>query len=115
MGYWKRLTLLLVPGVLVHSLTLSNQEYRLKPEGQTATLLVRPRGWHMEEKHFIVDGEPCRWGVDGAQGSSRLDAAAAPPASQPRLLHTHVPLKLLLAPHAHPQPATHNPPQCLAV
>ena len=24
----------------------------------TATLLVRPRGWHLEEKHVLVDGEP---------------------------------------------------------
>lgn len=23
-----------------------------------ATLLVRPRGWHLDEKHFCVDGEP---------------------------------------------------------
>src|SRR6201999_1829706 len=23
-----------------------------------ATLTVRPRGWHLEEKHFLVDGEP---------------------------------------------------------
>ena len=23
-----------------------------------ATLLVRPRGWHLDEKHFIVDGRP---------------------------------------------------------
>jgi malate synthase len=23
-----------------------------------ATLLVRPRGWHLEEKHFLVDGRP---------------------------------------------------------
>jgi malate synthase len=23
-----------------------------------ATLIVRPRGWHLEEKHFLVDGEP---------------------------------------------------------
>ncbi|GIW60594.1 MAG: malate synthase [Patescibacteria group bacterium] len=23
-----------------------------------ATLLVRPRGWHLTEKHFLVDGEP---------------------------------------------------------
>ncbi len=30
--------------------------YELKP--QTATLLVRPRGWHLEEKHFLVDGVP---------------------------------------------------------
>jgi malate synthase len=30
--------------------------YRLNP--QTATLLVRPRGWHLIEKHVRVDGEP---------------------------------------------------------
>jgi malate synthase len=30
--------------------------YRLNDE--TATLVVRPRGWHLVEKHFIVDGEP---------------------------------------------------------
>ncbi len=35
------------------------------PEGKayklnerTATLLVRPRGWHLVEKHFLVDGQP---------------------------------------------------------
>jgi malate synthase len=35
------------------------------PEGKkyalnekTAVLLVRPRGWHLVEKHFLVDGEP---------------------------------------------------------
>ena len=25
---------------------------------QTATLLVRPRGWHLPEQHLLVDGEP---------------------------------------------------------
>jgi malate synthase len=25
---------------------------------KTATLLVRPRGWHLVEKHFLVDGKP---------------------------------------------------------
>lgn len=35
------------------------------PEGKTyalndrtATLIVRPRGWHMEEKHMLLDGKP---------------------------------------------------------
>jgi malate synthase len=35
------------------------------PEGKaytlgekTATLVVRPRGWHLDEKHFLVDGKP---------------------------------------------------------
>ena len=25
---------------------------------QIATLLIRPRGWHLDEKHVLVDGEP---------------------------------------------------------
>jgi malate synthase len=32
------------------------KEYRLNDT--TATLLVRPRGWHLLEKHFYVDGKP---------------------------------------------------------
>ncbi len=32
------------------------KQYRLKD--RTATLLVRPRGWHLPEKHLRVDGEP---------------------------------------------------------
>src|SRR3954465_4281520 len=31
------------------------KEYRLEEE--TATLLVRPRGWHLPEKHLVVDGD----------------------------------------------------------
>jgi len=32
------------------------KEYRLRP--QLATLVVRPRGWHLVEKHVTVDGDP---------------------------------------------------------
>ena len=32
------------------------KRYALKDE--IATLIVRPRGWHMEEKHVLIDGEP---------------------------------------------------------
>jgi len=32
------------------------KEYRLND--QVAVLLVRPRGWHLVEKHVLVDGEP---------------------------------------------------------
>ncbi len=32
------------------------REYRLAE--RTATLLVRPRGWHLHERHFLVDAEP---------------------------------------------------------
>src|SRR2546427_9055914 len=39
--------------------------FRSSPEGKryvleakTATLVVRPRGWHLVEKHLTVDGQP---------------------------------------------------------
>lgn len=32
------------------------KKYELAPE--TATLVVRPRGWHLDEKHFLVAGKP---------------------------------------------------------
>jgi len=35
--------------------------YRLNE--RTATLFVRPRGWHLPEKHVIVDGEPVSGGI----------------------------------------------------
>jgi malate synthase len=38
------------------SLTTSEKEYRLGEE--TATLVVRPRGWHMSEPHLRAGGEP---------------------------------------------------------
>ncbi|MFN8473907.1 MAG: malate synthase A [Anaerolineae bacterium] len=38
------------------SLSEGGKEYRLKD--QTATLAVRPRGWHLPEKHVLVNGRP---------------------------------------------------------
>ena len=35
--------------------------YELNP--QTATLMVRPRGWHLDEKHFLVDGKVVPAGI----------------------------------------------------
>src|ERR1700687_1313230 len=29
-----------------------------KPNDRTAVLFVRPRGWHLEERHVLVDGHP---------------------------------------------------------
>jgi malate synthase len=37
------------------------KEYRLNPE--IATLIVRPRGWHLNEKHILVDGAPAPGGL----------------------------------------------------
>ncbi|XVQ13394.1 malate synthase A [Spirillospora sp. CA-255316] len=36
----------------------SGKSYALKEDGELATIVVRPRGWHMEEKHLLVDGRP---------------------------------------------------------
>jgi malate synthase len=35
--------------------------YRLNEK--TATLLVRPRGWHLVEKHVLIDGKPISGGI----------------------------------------------------
>jgi malate synthase len=37
------------------------KRYRLEEE--TATLLVRPRGWHLVERHLLVDGVPVAGGL----------------------------------------------------
>jgi malate synthase len=38
------------------SLETGEKSYRLNDE--IATLLIRPRGWHLPERHHLVDGEP---------------------------------------------------------
>ncbi|GCE05649.1 malate synthase A [Dictyobacter aurantiacus] len=37
------------------------KQYKLNE--QTAVLLVRPRGWHLDEKHVYVDGQPVPGGI----------------------------------------------------
>ena len=37
--------------------------YRLKPEGERAVLIVRPRGWHLDEKHLCIDGQRMSGGL----------------------------------------------------
>jgi malate synthase len=39
----------------------SGKAYRLNDE--TATLVVRPRGWHLVERHVLVDGQPISAGL----------------------------------------------------
>ncbi|WP_326637360.1 malate synthase A [Streptosporangium sp. NBC_01755] len=34
------------------------KSYALKPDTELATIVVRPRGWHLEEKHLTLDGAP---------------------------------------------------------
>ncbi|GAA1718271.1 malate synthase A [Fodinicola feengrottensis] len=38
--------------------TDEGKSYALKPADELATVVVRPRGWHLPEKHITVDGEP---------------------------------------------------------
>ncbi|MYM20023.1 malate synthase A [Brevibacterium sp. 5221] len=35
----------------------TGKEYRLRPDEELPTIIVRPRGWHMGEKHMKVDGQ----------------------------------------------------------
>ncbi len=37
---------------------VSPEGKRYEPGQRTAVLMVRPRGWHLDEKHFLVDGRP---------------------------------------------------------
>jgi len=36
----------------------SGKHYALRPFEEQAVLMVRPRGWHLDEKHVLVDGAP---------------------------------------------------------
>ncbi|CCF37016.1 malate synthase, partial [Colletotrichum higginsianum] len=37
---------------------LGEKEYKLRTDRALPTLIARTRGWHLDEKHFTVDGEP---------------------------------------------------------
>ena len=37
---------------------IGEKEYKLRSDRVLPTLIARARGWHLEEKHFTVDGEP---------------------------------------------------------
>src|ERR1700759_4859363 len=34
-----------------------DKEYKLRPDDELATIRVRPRGWHLDEKHIRIDGK----------------------------------------------------------
>ncbi|MFD0372070.1 malate synthase A [Streptomyces sp. NPDC127114] len=36
----------------------SGKSYALKPAEELATVVMRPRGWHLEERHLTVEGRP---------------------------------------------------------
>ncbi len=39
------------------------KRYTLKPFQEQAVLIVRPRGWHLDEKHMRIDGAPIAGGL----------------------------------------------------
>jgi len=46
-----------VAGTITFTDAQRGKDYRLA--AKTAVLMVRPRGWHLPEKHLLIDGEPC--------------------------------------------------------
>jgi malate synthase len=48
---------------LERTIELDTGEKRYSLNDEVATLLVRPRGWHLAERHFEVDGEPIAGGL----------------------------------------------------
>ncbi|MDQ0618400.1 hypothetical protein QFZ33_002424 [Arthrobacter globiformis] len=43
--------------------TPEGKEYELRPAGNLPTIVVRPRGWHLPEKHMLIDGTPIAGGI----------------------------------------------------
>jgi malate synthase len=39
------------------------KSYVLRPPEELATIVARPRGWHLDEKHVLVDGQPMSGGL----------------------------------------------------
>ncbi|BCW82949.1 malate synthase A [Paenarthrobacter ureafaciens] len=43
--------------------TPEGKEYKLKAAEDLPTIVVRPRGWHLPEKHMLIDGKPIAGGI----------------------------------------------------
>ncbi|MDQ0031902.1 malate synthase A [Arthrobacter bambusae] len=43
--------------------TPEGKEYKLRAAEELPTIVVRPRGWHLPEKHMLIDGKPVAGGV----------------------------------------------------
>src|SRR3954468_10667660 len=60
------------------------KEYKLRTDGDLATIVVRPRGWHLPEKHILVDGKPTAGGLVDfalyltASGQLQIDRGQGP-------------------------------------
>jgi malate synthase len=79
------------------SLETPDKTYRLGDE--PATLLVRPRGWHLPERHVLVDGEPVSaslfdFGLYFFQNAQRLLACGTGPYLYIPKLESHLEARL---------------------
>jgi len=45
-------------GTIAYTNPVNGKKYALRSDRKIATLIVRPRGWHLEEKHVLIDGQP---------------------------------------------------------
>jgi malate synthase len=45
------------------TITLEQNGKQYKLNEKTAVLIPRPRGWHLDEKHVLIDGEPVAGGI----------------------------------------------------
>lgn len=45
------------------SFKANGKSYALRKDRPIPTLIVRPRGWHLDESHVLVDGEPISGGI----------------------------------------------------
>ncbi|MFD0772860.1 malate synthase A [Streptomonospora algeriensis] len=43
--------------------TAEGKSYALKGDSELASIVVRPRGWHLDEKHILVDGDRTAGGI----------------------------------------------------
>jgi malate synthase len=66
------------------TITLDTGDKRYELRDEVATLIVRPRGWHLVERHFEVDGRPMSgslfdFGLYVLRNHTRLAAAGSGP------------------------------------
>ncbi len=60
------------------------KSYALGPDAELATIVVRPRGWHLEEKHILIDGRRASGSLTDfalymvASGRKQLDKGKGP-------------------------------------
>jgi len=57
------------------NIALDQEGKKYKLNDKTAVLMARPRGWHLNEKHLLIDGKPFRLGFRGDK-LERVDTAS---------------------------------------